>query len=66
MPSSASYSAASRFRVALEEGGLTLASLADFPNGSCGDANEMLGQYLYDSGLGLWIDRSCNDLPSHV
>jgi hypothetical protein len=47
-----------RFRSALEEGGLLLKSLADFPHGACGDTSELLGQYLHDSGLGDWIHRS--------
>ena len=38
--------------------GLRLPSLADFPKGSCGDASELLGQYLSDSGLGTWGYRS--------
>jgi hypothetical protein len=50
--------AATRFRTALEQGSLRLRSLADFPNGSCGDASELLGQYLSDSGLGTWSYRS--------
>jgi hypothetical protein len=49
--------AAARFRTALEQGSLRLRSLADFPNGSCGDASELLGQYLSDSGLGMWSYR---------
>jgi hypothetical protein len=51
------HDAAARFRTALEGGGLRLHSLRDFPKGSCGDASEMLGQYLSDSGLGTWIYR---------
>lgn len=50
--------AATRFRAALEQGGLRLPSLADFPKGSCGDASELLGQYLSDSELGTWDYRS--------
>ena len=43
---------ATSFRVALELGGLRLGRLAAFPRGSCGDACELLGQYLIDSGFG--------------
>lgn len=50
--------AATRFRAAREQGGLRLHSLADFPKGSCGEASELLGQYLSDSGLGTWGCRS--------
>lgn len=49
--------AATRFRTALEQGGLGLHSLRNFPIGSCGDTSEMLGQYLSDSGLGTWSYR---------
>ena len=49
--------AATRFRAALEQGDLRLRSLADSPKGSCGDASELLGQYLSDSGLGAWSYR---------
>ena len=45
---------ARRFRAAFEQGSLRLHSLRNFPKGSCGDASEMLGQYLSDSGLGRW------------
>ncbi|MDX3093174.1 hypothetical protein PV703_29635 [Streptomyces sp. ME01-24h] len=31
-----------------------LVSLARFPHGSCGDASILLGQYLYESGQGVW------------
>lgn len=58
--------AARRFRTALELGGLELASLADFPRGACGDASEMLGQYLADCNLGTWLYRSCASIPSHA
>ena len=58
--------AALRFRMALQEGGLLLYSLADFPHGACGDASELLGQYLRDTGLGSWLYRSCNTPPSHA
>lgn len=54
--------AARRFRAALEQGGLRLCSLADFPNGSCGDTSELLGQYLSDSGLGVWSYRNGTQL----
>jgi hypothetical protein len=50
--------AATRFRTALEQGGLSLPSLSAFPNGSCGDVSELLGQYFSDSGLGSWDLRS--------
>ena len=50
--------AATRFRAAFEQGGLRLHSLVNFPKGSCGDASEMLGQYLSDSDLGTWSYRS--------
>lgn len=33
---------------------MRLVSLSDFPRGACGDASELLGQYLADSGLGTW------------
>ncbi|WP_344607120.1 hypothetical protein [Sporichthya brevicatena] len=47
---------ASHFRAALlQTPGLTLPALADFPNGSCGDASELLGQYLRDCGHGEWL-----------
>lgn len=48
---------ATRLRTALEQGGLRLRSLRNFPKGSCGDTSEMLGQYLSDSGLGTWSYR---------
>lgn len=50
----AARDAATRFRAALEQGGLRLVSLRDFPHGACGDVSELLGQYLADSGLGTW------------
>ncbi|MGW3245353.1 hypothetical protein [Streptomyces sp. NPDC001070] len=31
-----------------------LVSLERFPYGSCGDASILLGQYLYENGLGVW------------
>ncbi|MEU4096256.1 hypothetical protein [Streptomyces sp. NPDC026673] len=31
-----------------------LVSLGRFPHGSCGDASILLGQYLYESGQGVW------------
>jgi hypothetical protein len=49
--------AAARFRAALEQGSLRLHGLQNFPRGSCGDASELLGQYLQDSGLGTWDYR---------
>jgi hypothetical protein len=49
--------AASRFRSALEHGGLSLPILATFPAGSCGAVSGLLGQYLIDSGLGDWWYR---------
>lgn len=50
-------SVASRFRSALERGGLSLPILAKFPSGCCGAASDLLGQYLTDSGLGVWQYR---------
>jgi hypothetical protein len=61
--------AASRFRTALERGGLSLPILAKFPEGSCGAASGLLGQYLIDSGLGEWRYRmgfQCDSLASHA
>jgi hypothetical protein len=58
--------AAIRFRAALEAGGLRLVSLSHFPTGACGDASEMLGQYFFESGFGVWMYRSCRGLPSHA
>ena len=49
--------AAERFRRALEEGGLTHVTLQAFPRGSCGDASELLGEYLSGCGLGDWTYR---------
>lgn len=46
--------AAHRFRKALEHGGSRWVGFARFPLGACGDASELLGQYLADSGLGEW------------
>lgn len=46
--------AAHRFRKALQHGGLRSVGFARFPLGACGDASELLGQYLTDSGLGEW------------
>lgn len=48
---------ASRFRRALELGGLGRPSLEQFPRGSCGDASELLGQFFSDVGLGGWFYR---------
>ncbi|GAA0736780.1 hypothetical protein Drose_35940 [Dactylosporangium roseum] len=59
--------AASAFRAGLERGGLRMVSLAEFPKGSCGDACELLGQFLADSGLGDWQYRSGKrDEPFHT
>jgi hypothetical protein len=61
--------AATRFRAALEQEELRLYSLQNFPKGSCGDASEMLGQYLSDCGLGTWIFRmgfEPSSLDSHA
>jgi hypothetical protein len=63
------HDAASRFRSALERGGLSLPILARFPEGSCGVASGLLGQYLMDSGLGDWRYRmgfQCDSLASHA
>jgi len=60
---------ASRFRSAIERGGLSLPILARFPEGSCGAASQLLGQYLTDSGLGDWRYRmgfQCDSLASHA
>jgi hypothetical protein len=53
--------AATRFRRALEDGELETVTLAKFPKGACGDASELLGQYLTDIGLGQWSYRRGND-----
>jgi hypothetical protein len=61
--------AASRFRAALERGGLSLPILAQFPKGSCGAASGLLGQYLIDRGLGGWRYCKgfyCDSLASHA
>ena len=46
-----------------------LPTLRDFPRGSCGDASILLGQYLFDTGHGLWVyaggERE-TDLQSHA
>ena len=61
------YAAATKFRVALEKGGLPLISLADFPRGSCGDTCELFGQFLIDSGFGEWLYCSGQrDEPFHT
>jgi hypothetical protein len=52
----AARDATSHFRTALEQG-VRLSSLTDFPTGPCGDACELLGQYMSDSGLGTWSYR---------
>lgn len=47
--------AAMAFRQAILECPDTgLISLREFPNGSCGDASPLLGQFLDDQGLGKW------------
>jgi hypothetical protein len=46
--------AVSRFRAALEQGGLAHVTFERFPHGSCGDACELLGEYLRECGLGDW------------
>lgn len=47
---------ATQFRVAITEcPDLGLVSLERFPLGACGDTSVLLGQYLYDSGLGVWM-----------
>ena len=43
-----------RFRSALERLTTDYPGLARFPRGSCGDACELLGEYLSDAGLGRW------------
>lgn len=47
--------AAHRFRRAFEAGGLESISFREFPRGACGDASELLGEYLRDCGLGDWM-----------
>ena len=37
-------------------------SLQDFPHGACGDAAPLLGQYLFDEGLGIWT-YVCGERP---
>lgn len=46
--------AARRLRAAIETTPTLLASFERFPRGACGDASELLGQYLSDCGLGDW------------
>gem|GEM_PF-2325767 len=46
--------AALRFRRAFDVGGLTWVAFQDFPGGACGDASELLGQYLTDCVFGAW------------
>ena len=46
--------AARRFRAAIEVAPVALVSFEKFPAGSCGDASELLGEYLADCGLGVW------------
>jgi len=55
--------AARRFRRAAEQGGLVSVGLQAFPRGACGDTSELLGQYLRDSGLGVWT--YCSGWFSH-
>lgn len=55
---SAVFDAATRVRRAFEQGELSLPSFDEFPRGSCGDASEMLGQFLHDAGLGRWYLHS--------
>ncbi|MBK3640474.1 hypothetical protein [Streptomyces sp. MBT33] len=63
-------SAATAFRQAIIECPDTgLISLRDFPNGSCGDASPLLGQFLQEQGHGEWIYVSgCRegDFHSHA
>ncbi len=47
--------AARRLRAAIERIPISLASFERFPLGACGDASELLGEYLSDCGLGPWI-----------
>lgn len=51
---SAIRAAAGRFRAAFDEGGLSHAGFQRFPRGACGDASELLGEYLRNCGLGEW------------
>lgn len=51
------HAAARRFRYAIESTSVTLVSFQNFPGGACGDASEMLGEYLRDCGLGDWHYR---------
>ena len=48
--------AASRFRRAFESSNdLHTITFDDFPHGACGDAAVLVGQYLEDCGLGIWM-----------
>lgn len=47
--------AAGRFRAAFDRGGLSHNTFRRFPRGSCGDACELLGEYLRESSLGDWL-----------
>lgn len=51
-----------RFRdaiaAAVASGRLESRQFDGFPRGVCGDSAQMLGQYLQDSGLGVWNYRS--------
>ena len=49
--------AATRFRRALEAGGLKSVTFQKFPRGACGDSSELLGHYLAECGLGEWRYR---------
>lgn len=63
------YAAASRLRAAFDAAAdLVSVSFALFPRGACGDAAILLGQYLEDSGLGVWTYVSGSaraDTPVH-
>ncbi|PKH40721.1 DUF2026 family protein [Nocardioides alpinus] len=43
---------------AVAQGRLESRQFEGFPRGVCGDSAQMLGQYLQDSGLGVWNYRS--------
>lgn len=49
------HDAATRFRAAIENLNSLPLTMEAFPRGACGDASELLGQYLQDSGLGTWM-----------
>lgn len=44
--------------VAVAQGRLESRQFDGFPRGVCGDSAQMLGQYLQDSGFGVWSYRS--------